>query len=126
MNSNLIAGIAIVNLALFFYTVAFVLEQRSRIASQKVLTFLTLGVTLDITATIFMVIGSSHSFISSHGLLGYSSLLAMFTDCLLMWRQFRLKGANAPIGRGLNIYTRVAYIWWVAAYFAGAAIVSMR
>src|SRR5512136_1096763 len=37
------------------------------------------------------------------------------------WKFWRKKG-EATLSRGLHIYTRVAYIWWVLAYLAGSFI----
>ena len=55
------AGTMIVNLALLFYTVGIVIEQRRHQITGRVLLFLTLGVVFDVTATICMIIGSTKS-----------------------------------------------------------------
>jgi hypothetical protein len=46
----------------------------------------------------------------------------MALDTYLLWRHARRAGA-APIPRGLHLYSHVAYLYWVAAYFTGAALV---
>jgi hypothetical protein len=121
----LIAGTIIVNLALIFYTVGIVLEQRRHRVTRNVIRFLTLGVLFDVTATVCMITGSPNSPFSLHGLLGYSSLTAMLIETFLAWRH-RSEHGEAEVGRGLHLYSRIAYIWWVAAYITGALLVMAR
>ena len=121
----LITGTVIVNLALLFYTVGVVVEQRRHRVTPRVLTFLTLGVLFDIIATICMIVGSTNSAFSLHGLLGYSSLTAMGIETMLAWRQ-RLACGEAQVSRGLHLYSRFAYGWWVLAYITGAILVMGR
>jgi len=45
----------------------------------------------------------------------------MLIDAILIWRYW-LKNKSAAVSRGLNLYTRYAYGWWVVAYIAGAVI----
>ena len=91
-----------------------------------VLLFLTLGVLLDVTATAFMIAGSSKGPFTLHGLLGYSSLAGMIVDAGLIWR-FRLNHPQtAPMPRGLHLYTRAVYVWWIAAFVTGGLLVAMR
>jgi hypothetical protein len=126
MKPILIAGITIVNIALISYSVAIFSEQRKRNITNKVLIFLSLGVVFDIASTVCMVIGSSHTAFSSHGILGYSSLLGMLIDSILLWR-FRIKNdIFIQINKNLHIYSRFAYIWWVFAYITGIIIVALR
>jgi hypothetical protein len=125
MKPILIAGTIIVNLALIFYSIAIITEQRKHRISRFILNFLTLGVIFDITATICMIIGSTSSPFSLHGILGYSSLAAMTIDAVLIWR-FWLANKDAEVPRGLHLYSRVAYIWWVLAYITGAILVATR
>ncbi len=122
MKPVLIAGTIIVNLALVSYSIAVISEQRGHRVTPRVLRFLTAGVLFDITATVCMIIGSSNSPFSLHGILGYSSLFAMTLDTLLIWRHWsRHKEGQVP--DSLHLYSRYAYIWWVAAYVTGAALV---
>ena len=55
-------------------------EQKRHRVDRRVLVFLTLGITLDVTATICMIIGSDNPPWTLHGLLGYSSLTGMLID----------------------------------------------
>ena len=126
MNILLRIGTTVVIFALAAYSVAVVTEQRKRILGKTVLTFLTLGVLLDIVATTFMILGSSKGAFTLHGVLGYSSLAAMFTDAVLMWRLKSKAGLNSVVPRALHLYSRYAYLWWVLAFITGGLLVALR
>ncbi|MCK5730446.1 MAG: hypothetical protein KAH68_05195 [Draconibacterium sp.] len=126
MNILLKLGSSIVVLALVSYSIGIITEQRKKVISKSVLWFITLGVCLDITATVLMVLGSSKSGLSIHGIIGYSSLAAMFIDAVLMWRQKTEKGINTKVSKGLHLYSRYAYIWWVLAFITGGLLVALK
>ncbi|NQU85060.1 MAG: hypothetical protein HQ541_04805 [Mariniphaga sp.] len=126
MNTFLRLGTSIVVLALASYSIAIITEQHKKIINKTVLIFLTLGVCLDITATTFMILGSSKGGLTAHGILGYSSLIAMFIDAVLIWRQKSKTGINSPVPKGLHLYSRYAYIWWVLAFITGGVLVALR
>ena len=126
MNTFLLTGTIIVFFALTFYTLGIVKEQRSKSVSKYVLFFLSLGLTFDITATVFMIIGSSEGGISLHGVIGYSSLLGMLIDNLLLWRLRMKKGLNAEVPKGIHLYSRYAYAWWVIAFITGGLLVYFK
>ncbi len=126
MNILLTFGTRIVVLALLAYSIAIITEQRKHRISNLVLWFISLGVVLDITATGFMIAGSSNTPFTVHGILGYSSLAAMLTDAVLLWR-FRLKnGIDTAVSNGLHLYSRLAYVWWILAFITGGAIAFMK
>ncbi|MDR3706499.1 MAG: hypothetical protein P4L28_11405 [Paludibacteraceae bacterium] len=126
MNTYLIIGSQVVAVALLSYALGVFLEQRKRVVSIPVLTFISFGVLADITATLFMVAGSSKGLITLHGLIGYSALLAMLIDCISLW-QFRIKnGGTTPVKKGLHLYSRYAFVWWVAAFITGGALAMMN
>jgi uncharacterized repeat protein (TIGR03987 family) len=125
LSSILIVGTVIVNLALLSYSIGIFTEQRRHQISPGVLFFLTVGVIFDITATICMIVGSTKSPFSLHGILGYSSLTGMTIETILAWRH-RLGRGDAEVSRGLHLYSRLAYIWWVLAYITGAVLVMGR
>ena len=126
MNILLRFETTIVLFALTAYSVAIITEQRKKIINKKVLWFLTLGVCLDIIATTFMILGSSKGGLTAHGIIGYSSLAAMFTDAVLIWRAKSKNGINSPVSKGLYLYSRYAYIWWVLAFITGGVLVAIR
>ncbi len=121
----LIAGTIIVNLALLFYSIGIITEQRRHRVTQRVLTFLVLGVIFDVTATVCMIAGSPNPPYSLHGLLGYSSLAAMLVETISAWRH-RSRNGDGEVSRKLHLYSRIAYIWWVTAYITGALLVMGR
>jgi len=126
MNPLAKTGAIIVVCALASYSAAVFVEQRRRLVTAPVLLFLTLGVMLDVTATAFMVAVSSKGPFTLHGFLGYSSLAGMIIDAGLIWR-FRLNNpAGAQVGRGLHLYTRAAYGWWIVAFVTGGLLAAMR
>jgi len=125
VNPTLITGIVIVNFALVFYSIAIVPEQRRKVITKATLFYLALGIACDVTATIFMIIGSKHIPITVHGCIGYSALLAMFADTVLVW-SFWIKFRDKIVYKKLHIYSRYAYTWWVAAYIAGALLVMVK
>jgi hypothetical protein len=88
--------------------------------------FLSLGVSLDIIATTLMIIGSSKGILTLHGVIGYSSLIGMFTDAEMMWRLQLRSGTGASVPKGLHLYSRYAYFWWVAAFITGGLLVALR
>ncbi|HMD67279.1 MAG TPA: hypothetical protein VKF42_00275 [Chitinivibrionales bacterium] len=125
MNPTLAIGVVIVTCALIFYSVAVITEQRKSVVSRVVLIFLTAGIACDITATLYMIIGSRNIPITVHGVIGYSALLAMLVDTLLIWGHWRRNRGRRPVPRGIHWYTRIAYGWWVVAYIAGGIIAAV-
>jgi len=125
MSPVLIAGIIIVNLALISYSIAIITEQRKKLVTGFVLTFLTIGVILDITATICMIIGSENSFITVHGVIGYLALAVMLIDAIKLWKLWLVERKPTVVNKKLHLYSRYAYAWWVIAYITGAVIVAL-
>ncbi len=126
MKTILIVGAATVTLALVSYSIAIINEQRNKIASKKVLYFLTIGWVLDVSATIMMIIGSSNTPFTLHGAVGYSALLLMTIETYIMWKLKRNNGFNVEVPQNIHIYSRLAYIWWVAAYITGSLLVFLK
>ena len=126
MNPLLTAGTRIVVLALLFYSIAVLTEQRLRRVTRTVLLFITLGVFFDVLATSFMIAGSPNTPFTLHGVLGYSALLGMLIDAVGLWRHRLTQGEDAPVARGLHLYSRFAYLWWVIAFITGSAMVLLR
>ena len=122
MSPILIAGVVIVNLALVSYGLGIVGEQRSHRVTRRTLDWLRLGVIFDLTATACMIAGSSRGPFTAHGLLGFSSLAAMVVETSLAWRHHAQHGEGL-VPNWLHTYSRVAYGWWIAAYFTGAYLV---
>lgn len=126
MNLLLRIGTIVVFFALAAYSVAVITEQRKKVVSKFVLYILTLGVSFDVVATTFMILGSAKGAFTLHGILGYSALAAMFTDALLMWRVKQKSGFNGKVPELLHLYSLLAYIWWIIAFITGAFLVMIR
>jgi hypothetical protein len=118
-------GSLVVTIALLFYSIGFAKEHKRQLVTSRVLLFYTIGVTLDITATILMIIGSSKGMITVHGFIGYSSLLGMLTDSILLWRHRLKEGQEKAVSNPLHQFSRVAYVWWVIAYITGGLLVML-
>lgn len=116
-------GAVIVTLALLSYGIGSISLQRFKMISPGVLWFLTLGIILDIVATGFMIVGSSNTPFTLHGFLGYSALLAMLVDVVLIWKLYLKKKINAFAGKQILLYSKIAYGWWVIAYITGSLLV---
>ena len=125
MKLILIAGISIVNLALISYGIAIFRQSRSRLMSKQVLSFLSIGLILDISATVCMIIGSGH-LITLHGVIGYSSLTGMLIDTVYSYRLVGERGINATVTPKFIRGSQLAYFYWVIAYITGALIVMTK
>ena len=125
MKTASMIGSMIVTFALIFYSIGFAKEHRGKRVTSSVLLFFTIGVTLDITATIFMIIGSSKGMLTVHGFIGYSSLLGMLTDTFLLWRHNLRYSPGTDVSKQLHLYSRIAYTWWIIAYITGGLLVAI-
>ena len=125
MNTYLLIGTTVVIFALISYSIGIITEQRKHLITKTVLIFVSIGITLDVTATTFMIIGSPNSPFSLHGFLGYSSLTGMLVDVILIWR-FRIKNSDKRVPKSLHFYSRYAYLWWVLAFITGGLLVAFK
>lgn len=125
MKTASIIGSIVVTIALVFYSIGFTKERRKRLVTSGVLTFYTIGVSLDITATIFMIMGSSKGLVTLHGLIGYSALLGMLVDTFILWRHYLKKGSCEIVSQSVHLYSRIAYIWWILAFITGGLLVAI-
>jgi len=122
MNTLSIIGATIVTLALISYSIGIITEQVKKKIIPRVLIFITLGVVLDITATAFMILGSKNSPFTPHGFIGYSALFLMLIELVRIWQTYNKLGMGADVPKGVHLYSRYAYIWWVVAYITGSLI----
>lgn len=121
MNPIRLAAVSTVTIALILYTIGTVQESRAKRSTAGVRGFLTAGLAFDTLATALMVVATGSFAPSLHGWLGYSALAFMAIDVWFMWK---LTGNVIPPGK--HLYARLAYAYWVIAYFAGAALVMME
>lgn len=122
MEPIIIVGIAFVHLALLFYTIFIIKEFKTPRASNSVLFFLTVAVTFDLIATSCMMIGATDTYFTFHGIMGYIGLLLMIIDAVYVWKHKIKNGAEAVFSKGLNLYSKLAYTWWVIAFVTGVII----
>ena len=71
-------------------------------------------------------VGSTNSPFTVHGFLGYSALLVMAIDIILIWRIYLRNGVKAKVERSLLLYAKLAYGWWVIAYITGSLLVILK
>lgn len=126
MNIFLSYGTKIVILALIAYSIAILTEQKTHRVSNRVLIFITLGIILDINATVFMIMGSGNTLFTLHGFIGYSSLGAMLIDTVFIWNHRFKSGATRKVSKRLHLYSRYAYIWWIIAFVTGGLLVLFK
>ncbi len=126
MTTILLAGTVIVNLALVSYSMAIFRQRKTKSLGKRVMFFLTLGVILDITATVCMVMGSSTKGMSLHGLIGYSSLLGMLIDTFFSYKNIFSSGFGVSVSDRFTRNSSISYFYWVLAYITGATLVMLR
>ncbi len=126
MQKVTIVGIYFVNIALILYTLFIIYENRKKKTTKSVLVFITLAVMFDIAATTCMMIGTTRTYFTFHGILGYIGLLLMVADAVLLWK-YKLKyGAEILISKSLNSFSKIAYIWWIIAFTTGVIVSIFR
>lgn len=126
MKPILMIGSTVVTLALIMYSIGIITEQRKKRINKFVLSFLTIGLIFDITATICMIIGSSNSPFTFHGFIGYAGLLAMIIENILAYRFYFANGGMVPVSKNVHLYSRFAYVLWVAVYITGSLLVALK
>ena len=126
MQKVTIVGIFFVHIALILYTLFIISENRKQKATKSVLVLITLAVIFDIAATTCMMIGTTRTYFTFHGILGYLGLLLMVADAFLLWK-YKLKyGAEILISKSLNTFSKIAYIWWIIAFITGVLVSIFR
>ena len=122
MNSILIAGTITVTAALIAYSLFVFTKPKDGTLALWTLTILSIGLFLDISATILMILGSQNIPITPHGIIGYSALAAMLIETVFIWRHWIKKGKTEPVSKPIQNYTRFAYSWWVLAFIIGGLL----
>jgi len=118
-------GVVAINLALIAYTVGIIATHRRRRTTALVLGAFVVAVALDVVATGCMVAGSSKSWFTPHGVVGYTALLVMAVAVARLWALSRT-GPDAAIPAGLHTFLRGAYVLWLIAYGVGVALAASR
>lgn len=118
-----ILGAFIITLSLLSYGIGSIAIHRFKIVTPGVLIFLTLGVLLDIVAATFMIINSSKGAFTLHGILGYSGMLTMIINLILIWWWYFENGFDTIISKSILLYSKIAYAWWLIVYITGSVLV---
>ena len=119
-------GIFFVHIALILYTLFIIFESKKQKTTKLVLGLITLAVIFDIIATICMMIGTTRTYFTFHGIMGYLGLSLMIIDAVLLWK-YKLKyGIETIISKSLNSFTKIAYSWWMVAYITGVLVSIFR
>lgn len=126
MKTILLVGSIVVTLALIFYSIGIITEQRKRRINSFVLTFISLGLIFDITATVCMIIGSTNSPFTFHGFIGYTGLLAMIIENIVAYKFYFKNEKDAEVSKGIHLYSRFAYLLWVGVYITGSLLVALK
>ncbi len=121
-----IAGIILVQLALILYTLFIIAENRKKRTTKIVLVLITLAILFDISATACMMIGTTKTYFTFHGIIGYIGLLLMVTDAVLLWKYKIKYGAEILISKSLNSFSKIAYLWWIIAFITGVLVSIFR
>ena len=126
MNPLAIIGAFVITLSFLAYGVGSISLVRFRIVGRIVVTFLSIGVILDIVAITLMVLGSKGSPFTLHGFLGATAFLVMLVEAIWCWKMYIAQGRDSKANKTHIIYTKTAYLFWVVAYFTGSLIVIWR
>jgi EamA domain-containing membrane protein RarD len=121
-----IVGIFFVHIALILYTLFIIYESKKQKTTKSVLVLITLAVIFDLVATTCMMIGTTRTYFTFHGIMGYIGLLLMMVDAVLLWK-YKLKfGIENAISKSLNSFSKIAYTWWIIAYITGVLVSIFR
>jgi hypothetical protein len=123
MNFLAVVGAFIITLSLLSYGIGSIAVVRFKIVTPGILVFLTLGVILDFVAVRMMFMNSENSLFSLHGILGYSAMLSMLINMVLVWRCYFERGLDSVISNPIIVYTKIAYAWWLIVYLTGSILV---
>lgn len=126
MRTITVFAVAFVHLALIFYVLFIINENKQRKASNRVLTFITLAVIFDIIATSFMMLGTTRTYFTFHGIIGYLGLLLMLIDVVLLWKHKIKEGAEKLLSNWLHLYSIIAFFLWMIAFITGVIVAMTR
>jgi EamA domain-containing membrane protein RarD len=111
-----IAGIIFVHIALILYTLFIIFENRKQKTTKSVLVFITLAVIFDIAATTCMMIGTTRTYFTFHGIVGYIGLLLMVVDAFLLWK-YKFTFLKLPTFGGSLLLSPVSWLQFIGNNF---------
>lgn len=125
MQPKLIAGVALVNLALIIYTIFIIRFRKKQKMDRANLILFAFGALVNMASTVLMILGSSKGGFSLHSYIGYSGLLSILIALFFSFRKVFAQGFEAEITSPFKRGVSLAYFLWIAAYIAGALVVAM-
>ncbi|WP_321373072.1 hypothetical protein [uncultured Draconibacterium sp.] len=126
MNPLAIIGAFIISLSFLAYGIGSISLVRFKSIGRIVVVSLTMGVLFDLTAITLMSIGAGGTPYTLHGLVGAVAFLVMLVDTIWVWVVIVRRGRDSKAQKEHILYTKIAYLFWVIAYFAGSIIVIWR
>ncbi len=113
MGPVIIRAVVVVPFALISYSVAVITEQKKSAVTKLIILFLTGGVLLDISSIVLMIVDSTNTPLTVHCVIGYSALLVMLIDAILIWRHW-IRSAGARISKALtstDVHNAPLFLW---------------
>ena len=126
MRSFYLYGAVLASLTLVFYTAAIYLEKKHKFVTYKVIALQIAALAVNIGAVVMMSLESKQSIISSHGIIGYSSLVAITVNTVMTFRFYIKNGPYTRIPFRVRLYTTITYTWWLVAYISGGVLSIVR
>lgn len=122
MSFIILTGVVLIHIAAVLYTIFIIKEFKYKRAVHGVTRFITAAVIFDIAATSCMMIGTTETYFTLHGILGYTALTIMVIDAILIWRHRARHGREVPFTRTLHRISLYGYMLWVAAFLSGEMV----
>ena len=122
MSLIILAGVVLIHIAAVLYTIFIIKEFKYKRAVHGVTRFITAAVIFDVAATSCMMIGTTETYFTTHGILGYTALAVMVTDAVLIWRHRKKHGSEVPFSKNLHRVSMYGYMLWVLAFATGEYI----
>jgi hypothetical protein len=119
MSYVILAGVVLIHIAAVLYTLFIIKEFKYKRAVHGVTRLITAAVIFDVSATACMMIGTTETYFTAHGILGYTALAVMVTDAILIWRHRAKHGPDVPFSKGLHRVSLYGYMLWVCAFLTG-------
>ena len=122
MSLIILTGVILIHIAAVLYTIFIFKEFKYKRAVHGVTRFITAAVIFDVSATVCMMIGTTETYFTTHGILGYTALTVMVTDAILIWRHRAKHGPDVPFSKALHRVSLYGYMLWVLAFATGEYI----
>ena len=123
MNPLALIGAFIITLSLLAYGIGTITLQRFKLITPGVVWFISLGVFLDISATVFMIFGSSGTLFTTHAFVGFTAIFIMMVKLFLLWKKYISDGKDTKADKKLITFSKLAYAAWVLAYLMGSFLI---